>query len=128
MHNASRILLVAFAASLGNMVLLTVWVSGCDGLVDPNYSRLGIILFVWFFVFIVTAFGLSLLAAVISFAIPRRVQGIAAKLAFVLAGGMLGWLTFAWTPEPLMFAAMGALTAALFVMLSPAAFRRGEAQ
>lgn len=127
MQNAGRILLVAFAASLGKMALLAVWVSGGDGLVDPNYWRLGEILLVWFFVFIVTAFGLSLLAAVMSFAIPRRVQGIAAKVAFVFAGGTVGWLMFAWTPEPMaLTAAMGAVTAVLFAVLSPDAFRRGK--
>ena len=124
MAGVRRTLLVAFAASLVNMALLTVWEIGADRLVDVADWPLGGILFVWLFVFIVTAFGLTLLAALMSFVIPRRVQGIAAKLAFVLAGGILGWLMFGWTPEPMtLTAVMGALTGAFFALLSPAAFR-----
>ena len=90
MAGVRRTLLVAFAASLVNMAFLTAWEIGFDRLLDQAYWPVGEILFIWFFVFIVTAFGLSLLAAVMSFAIPRRVQGMAAKVVFVLAGGSVG--------------------------------------
>ncbi|QIQ85642.1 hypothetical protein [Erythrobacter sp.] len=124
MTDARRILVVAFAASLLNMALLTAWQWG-ERMAAPDW-RPGEVLFVWFYVFLVTAFGLSLLWALMSFVIPRFLKGHAANGAFVVGGAALGWLMFAWTPDPRMFTAMGALTAALFAILSPAAFRRGE--
>lgn len=126
MQHVRRILVVAFAASLLNMALLTAW--QWAGRPVALAWRIGEFTFIWFYVFLVTAFGLSLLWALMSFVIPRFVKGHAARGAFVVGGAALGWLMFAWTPDPRMFTAMGALTAALFAILSPAAFRRGESQ
>jgi hypothetical protein len=73
-------------------------------------------------VYLVTAFGLSLLILLLSPLLTRQVSRGAAIPMFIMAGGVLGGALFAWTSLFLFFASCGALSAAMAALLMPELF------
>lgn len=127
MTYARRLLWASVPAALANFVLMIVWVEAGFGWTDLG-KLLGrpLLPFLVTFglVYLVTAFGLSLLILLTSPLLVRPIpRGLAAGL-FIVAGGLLGGAIFAWTPAPLplSFAACGTISAAFAAWLMPDLF------
>ncbi|MEO0870694.1 MAG: hypothetical protein AAFY19_01865 [Pseudomonadota bacterium] len=70
------------------------------------------------FVYMITAFGLSVLVLLVSW-FPRPSNSLVSKGLFIAAGFVLGVLMFVWTPYPLFFGVCGGLSASVFCALTP---------
>jgi len=125
MSYAKRLLAVSAPAAVANLVLMIVWVEAEFGWTDLG-KLLGEpvlpFLLSYVLVYLVTAFGLSLLILLLSPLLSRQVPRGPATAVFIVSGGVLGGALFAWTPLPLFFASCGALSAAIGAWLMPEMF------
>jgi hypothetical protein len=128
MSYSNRLLVISAFAALANLGLLVLWIALGEGLTDLSKlslrSSLGAVSLAYFFAFLVTAFGISLLVLLASPVLSRASKPVAVS-AFILLGALLGAALFCWTESPLLFASCGALSAVLVALFIPSLFGRG---